>query len=67
MLCWKITPPMTTEREVAILRVNPKVAVAVAKSPGVTWDCSAISSDWKFIPTLNLAIASITTILTIDI
>jgi len=29
---WKITPPMTMEREVAIFRTNPKVPVAVAVS-----------------------------------
>lgn len=48
---WKMTPPITTDTDVARLRVNPNVAVALAMSRGATRDCKAIRGDWKFVPT----------------
>jgi hypothetical protein len=47
---WKITPPRTTPRDVARLRTNPKVAVAVAVSSWETSAWRAIKGAWKSRP-----------------
>ncbi len=48
---WNMTPPTTTEMDVARFRTKPNVAVAVAMSRGWMLVCSAIRGAWKFGPT----------------